>query len=275
MLTIGKILLVVFAVYLLIMLLSFVFQERMVFFPDPNLTASPADIGLAYEDVWLTNADGYTLHGWYVQGPKTDTRCTALFVHGNAGNISHRLDMLKVIHDLGLHCLIFDYQGYGQSQGSPTEQGLYMDAETAWNWLVGSKDVHGEEIVCWGRSLGGPVAARLARDKSPGALIIESTFTSLPELGQKHYPFLPVKLISRLSFPTLAYIQEVNCPVLVVHSSQDDLVPYVFGQKLYKAACEPKKLLTIQGDHISGFLVSKNRYVRGIQEFLKDHQLMH
>ncbi|MFO7803899.1 MAG: alpha/beta hydrolase [Desulfovermiculus sp.] len=275
MLTIGKILLVLFGGYLLILLLSVVFQDRMVFFPDPNLTASPADIGLAYEDVWLTNADGYTLHGWYVPGPKADTRCTALFLHGNAGNISHRLDMLKVIYDLGLNCLILDYQGYGQSQGTPSEQGLYMDAQTAWTWLVGTKDVHDEEIVCWGRSLGGPVAARLARDNGPGALIIESTFTSLPELGQEHYPFLPVKLISRLSFPTLSYIQEVTCPVLVVHSSEDELVPYAFGQKLYKTAREPKELLTIQGDHISGFLVSKKRYVRGIQKFLKNHNLVH
>jgi hypothetical protein len=192
-----------------------------------------------------------------------------LFLHGNAGNISHRLEMLKIVHQLGLNCFMLDYRGYGQSQGSPSEQGLYTDAEAAWNWLVQEKGLSSRDIICWGRSLGGAVAAYVARDKNPGALIIESSFTSLPELGQKLYPFLPVKMISRMSFSTTQYIKYMSCPVLVVHSPEDEIVPFAFGEELYRSAKEPREFLQIQGGHNEGFLVSGEAYFRGVRDFLQ------
>ncbi len=265
-----KILLIILGGYLLLLVLTFFFQGRMVFFPDPNLVESPKSIGLNYEDIWLTASDGTRLHGWYVPGPEEGSKATALFCHGNAGNISHRLEMIEIIHRVGLNCLMFDYRGYGRSQGSPSEQGLYRDAEAAWTWLVQDKDVSPASIICWGRSLGGPVAARLARDKGPGAVIIESTFTSLPDLGQKIYPFLPVKLISRLRFPTQKYVRNLNCPVLVVHSTGDEIVPFVFGERLYKAAPDPKRFLAIRGGHNDGFVVSGQAYDQGLNGFLSD-----
>ncbi len=264
-----KILLFILAGYLLVVFLAFVFQDRMVFFPDPNLTGNPGDIGLDYEDAWVESGDGYRLHGWFIPGPKEDARATALFLHGNAGNISHRLEMLKIVHQLGLNCFILDYRGYGQSEGSPSEQGLYADAEAAWNWLVQEKGQSSRDIICWGRSLGGAVAAYVARDKNPGALIIESSFTSLPELGQKLYPFLPVKMVSRVSFSTAKYVKHVSCPVLIVHSPEDEIVPFALGQRLYHAAKEPKEFLQILGGHNEGFLVSGETYVRGVRDFLQ------
>ena len=264
-----KILLALGGGYLLLVLLAFTFQGRMVFFPESSLAGDPGNLGLDYEDVWLTTPDGIRLHGWFIPGPGSRPS-TALFLHGNAGNISHRLDMLEIIHRLGLSCLLVDYRGYGQSQGSPSEQGVYTDAATAWNWLTEARGLPPGDIIAWGRSLGGPVAARLARDKNPGALILESTFTSMPELGQKLYPFLPVKMISRLSFPTLRYLQDVSCPVLVVHSHEDNLVPYEHGQRLYAAAGKPKEFLQIRGEHNNGFLVSGDTYIRGIEDFLQN-----
>jgi hypothetical protein len=262
-----KILLVILGAYFLVLVLAFFFQGRMVFFPDSRLAGTPASSGLDYEDVQLRASDGVELHGWFVPGPGGGA--TALFCHGNAGNISHRLEMLDVIHRLGLSCLMFDYRGYGKSQGTPSEQGLFRDAQAAWDWLLHNKNADPGRIVCWGRSLGGPIAARLARDNQPGALIIESTFTSLPDLGQKIYPFLPVKLISRLRFPTQKYLRKLTCPVLVVHSTEDEIVPFSFGERLFKAASEPKSFLAIHGGHNEGFIVSGETYIQGVQEFLR------
>jgi hypothetical protein len=259
-------------VYLLIVVLVFFFQARMVFFPHSELEADPSSVGLAYEEVWMTASDGVRLHGWFV--PASEGRGVALFCHGNAGNVSHRMETLQALHGLGLSCLIFDYRGYGKSGGSPTELGLYRDAEAAWDWLVGSKGIEPSRIICWGRSLGGPVAARLARDRAPGALVLESTFTTLLELGRKLYPYLPIGLVSRFRFPTRRFVREASSPVLVVHSSEDDLVPIAFGRRVYEAAPEPKSFLTIRGGHGEGFLVSGELYTRGVQDFLRQHGLV-
>jgi hypothetical protein len=258
--------------YLLVVLLVFFFQARMVFFPQAELVATPASVGLGYEEVWLRASDGVRLHGWFLPAP--GGRGVALFCHGNAGNVSHRMETLQTMHGLGLSCLIFDYRGYGKSGGSPAERGLYRDAEAALDWLVESKGIEPSRIICWGRSLGGPVAARLARDRSPGALVLESTFTTLPELGKKLYPYLPITLISRFRFPTRRYVRTAGCPVLVVHSAEDELVPIWFGRKLYEAAPEPKSFLTIRGGHGEGFLVSGDLYTRGVRDFLQKHGLV-
>ncbi|MFW6178340.1 MAG: alpha/beta hydrolase, partial [Desulfohalobiaceae bacterium] len=202
-------------------------------------------------------------------GPEGKENPVVLFLHGNAGNISHRLDLVRIVHELGLACMLPDYQGYGQSQGRPSEQGMYEDAHAAWEFLVQKKGIQPGKVVVWGHSLGGPVAAKLARDREPGALILDSTFTSLPEIGQKLYSFLPVKLVSRYKYPTRQYLEEVQSPVLVVHSPEDSLVPFQSGRELFQAAPEPKEFLRIQGEHDYGFVTSFDLYAKGVEAFLE------
>ena len=255
--------------YLVLVGLAAGFQKKLVFFPDPHLAATPEAMNLPFEEVRLQTRDGVEIFGWFIPGPEGAKAPAALFFHGNAGNISHRLEQVRIIHRLGLACLIVDYRGYGKSRGKPSEPGLYLDAAAAWEWLTAQQGIPPGSIVAWGRSLGGPVAAWLAANRGPGGLIVESSFTSLPELGQKLYPFLPVKLISTLRFPTKKYVQQAACPVLVVHSPQDEIVPYAFGRRLFEAANEPKRFLEISGGHNEGFAVSGERYERGVESFLK------
>jgi hypothetical protein len=260
--------------FALMILLAALFQDRMVFFPDADIAGTPERLGLDFEDVRLTASDGVRLHGWLVPRAGDELSPVVVFFHGNAGNISHRLEMFEIVHNLGLSCLMIDYRGYGRSQGKPSEKGLYRDAEAAWNWLVRHKEVPPGRIICWGRSLGGPVAARLARDKQPGAAIIESSFTSLPELGQTIYPFLPVRLIARLHFPTKRFLEQLSCPVLVVHSPEDEVVPFSFGRELFESAPEPKRFLRISGGHNNGFAVSGQVYQQGILDFLGQFEMV-
>ncbi len=266
--TVSSFLAVVVGSYLVIVALAWSFQAKLVFYPSSRLTATPADIGLTYEEVKLTTSDGVGIHGWFIPGPKRAGSPAALFFHGNAGNISNRLEMIRIIHDLGLACLIIDYRGYGRSGGTPSEQGLYRDSRAAWSWLVEKRGCKPKEVVVWGRSLGGAVAAGLAAETSPGALIVESCFTSMPDLGQKVYPFLPARYISRFRFPAEEYLQRADSPILVVHSRDDEVVPVAFGRRLFEAAPEPKQFLEISGGHNEGFIVSEEKYIEGLRRFL-------
>lgn len=237
--------------------------------PTRALVATPQDVGLAYETVWLTAQDGVRLHGWYV--PAKAARAGLLFFHGNAGNISHRLDSLRIFHELSLNVLIFDYRGYGQSQGHPSEEGTYLDAQAAWRYLTGDRQIEPENIVLFGRSLGGAVATWLAARTKPGALILESTFTSVPDLAADIYWWLPARKLARLRYATIEYLQQVRCPVLIVHSPQDEIIPYRHALALFTAAHSPKEFLELRGDHNSGFLLSGERYIQGLDGFLARH----
>lgn len=252
----------------LVLAVTFWFQDRLIFFPDPRLDSTPRALGLAYEDVEFTASDGVALHGWFLSGPDNRNVPVALFCHGNAGNISHRLEQLRIIHDLGLACLIFDYRGYGRSQGRGSEKGIYRDVAAAWSYLTETRKVAPDRIICWGRSLGGAVAAHQAATSRPGALIIESAFTSLPALGQKLYPFLPVRLLARYRFPVQDFLQNRRCPLLIVHSREDEIVPFAFGRRLFEQAPGPKTFLELAGGHNEGFLVSGTLYTRGLADFL-------
>jgi hypothetical protein len=261
--------------YVLLLLTVFLLQGRMIYYPVEGLAGTPADAGLDYEDVWLEAADGVRLHGWWLPAPGGGRGPgTAVFCHGNAGNVSHRLATLRVIHGLGLSCLLFDYRGYGRSQGEPSEQGLYMDAAAAWEHAVAERGVEPGRVVLWGRSLGGAVAARLARERSdagqaPGALILESTFSSAVELGRRLYPYLPVRLLSRHRYPAARAVAGVDCPVLVMHSPDDDIVPLALGRKVYEAAPEPKRFFELAGGHNDGPRISPG-YAPAVQDFLRE-----
>ncbi|MBI3574512.1 MAG: alpha/beta hydrolase [Gammaproteobacteria bacterium] len=287
--------------YVVIAGLLYLYQDQLVYFPERALTATPAHAGLAYEPVRFTSADGVALSGWFIpacEGPAAlgvlppaalarpsaavpdaalpppsmescAARGTLLFCHGNAGNISHRLESIRQFHQLGVNVFIFDYRGYGASEGVPTEAGTYRDAEAARRYLVETRDLAPEHIVYFGRSLGAAIAAWLATQHPPRALIVESAFTSVPDFGAEIYPWLPVRLLARLRYPTREYLQSVKVPVLVIHSRDDEIVSFRHAEKLYESANSPKELLEIHGGHNDGFLVSGAHYTRRLDGFLR------
>lgn len=255
--------------YILLCAWLFFMQSRLLYYPNlpsRELGATPAAIGLHYESVTLTTADRVRLYGWFV--PAKQERAVLLFFHGNAGNISHRLDSLRIFHNLGLSVLIFDYRGYGQSEGRVSEKGTYLDAEAAWRYLTEDRGIRPESIILFGRSLGGAIAARQAATAVPGALILESVFTSVPDLAGRYYPIFPVRLLSRFRYDTVAALHSVSCPILIIHSPDDEIIPYENSQRLYEAAGEPKSFLAIRGGHNEGFLASGELYTNGLDEFI-------
>lgn len=258
------------AVYAGVALSLLLLQGRLVYRPYKTLEATPADVGLAYEDLRLASGDE-TIHAWFVPASSVheskDVRATVLFCHGNGGNISHRLETLAILHGLGLNTLIFDYQGYGESSGSPGEGKTYQDATACWNWLVGQLGEKPERIVVMGRSLGGAVAAWVAEEFSPAGLVLESTFTSVPDMGAGMYPWLPVRLLSRIAYDTRSRLARIDCPVLVAHSPEDDMVPYSFGRELLAAAGPGAGFLELQGDHNTGYLLTGEAYAQGLDRF--------
>lgn len=266
------VLLVAAGAYGALLLAMFFGQAGLLFLPDlpsRELAATPRDIGLAYESVQFEAADGVRLHGWHVPAP--NARATLLFFHGNAGNISHRLDSLRIFHGLGLNVFIFDYRGYGQSEGRPSEEGTQRDASAAWRHLVETRGEAPERIVLFGRSLGAALAAWLAARERPGALILESAFISVPELAAELYWWLPARRLARLHYATRDYLADVRAPVLVAHSPDDEIIGYRHGRALFDAAHAPKAFLELEGDHNMGFLLSGDTYVRGLDAFLSAH----
>ncbi len=235
--------------------------------PGRALIALPSDVGLDYEDVSLTTSDNEQLHGWYIPAP--DSRGVLLFFHGNAGNISHRLDSIRIFHELGLDTLIIDYRGYGQSTGNASEQGTYLDAQATWDYLINDRRIPADRIIVFGRSLGGAVGAWLGVQNTPAALIIESSFSSGVDMAHRLYPFLPSRLITRLQYPVVDYASRLNCPVLVVHSRHDEIIPFAMGQAIYAAVTQHKKFLELRGDHNNGFLISQREYVAGLKDFIQ------
>jgi fermentation-respiration switch protein FrsA (DUF1100 family) len=206
------------------------------------------------------------LSAWFIPHPAP--RATLLFFHGNAGNLSHRVESIRLFHDLGLSVFIIDYRGYGQSEGSPTETGTYRDATAAWDYLVDERRIAPQEIVIFGRSLGGAIAAELASHTRPAALILESAFTSVPNMAARLYPWLPVRWLSRYRYDTRRALEATSSPVLIIHSREDDIIPYAEGEQLFAHAREPKRFLKILGGHGNGFLISRDAYERGIDDFL-------
>lgn len=269
--SIAKVILVLGAGYVVLVAFMYLTQHRMLYLPNVptrRLVATPADLEISYEDVQLETRDGVRLHGWWV--PREEAAATLIFFHGNAGNVSHRLDSIRVFHELGLAVMIIDYRGYGSSEGRPNEEGTYLDAEAAWRHVTETRGIPPEEIVLFGRSLGAAVAAWLAAHQPAAGLIVESAFTSVPDLGQELYPFLPVRWLSRFEYPTREYVRSVSSPVLVVHSREDEIAPFHHGAAVFEAAAEPRTLLELHGTHNEAHLVSGATYRDGLEAFLND-----
>lgn len=254
-------------VYLGMATVMYVFQSNFTFFPRRAIISTPHDAGLAYDAVSFRTEDGVEISAWFV--PASEPRATVLFCHGNGGNISDRLEYLEMFHQLHLNTLIFDYRGYGQSGGKPTESGLYRDAEAAWDYLTRKRGTAPGDVVIFGESLGGAVAAWLARAEKPGALVVSSAFTSFPDIAAYHYPYLPARLLCRYRFNTLAYLGRATCPVLVLYSCGDEIVPCVQGRRLYEAVPGPREFLQFHGGHNTCLSVSRESIEAGLDDFLE------
>lgn len=270
---IWRILLIVAIGYATVVLLAWLLQARLVYLPQVpgrEWDATPADAGLGYEDVAITTADGVELSAWFV--PAATPRATILFFHGNAGNISHRLETIANFHELGLSVLILDYRGYGRSEGQPSETGTRRDARAAWRYLQETRSIPPAEIVLAGRSLGAAVAAELAAELAakPAALILEAPFTSLPAIAQQAYPLLPARWLVRGQYATRARVAAVPVPVLVIHGRDDAIIPIEQGRAVFEAARGPKRLLAVAGGHNDAYIRSRETYIAGVDRFLTE-----
>lgn len=254
--------------YAVVVGLLWLLQARFIYYPGMGreIATTPSAHGAPYEDLTIETSDGERLNAWWV--PAESPRGAVLLLHGNAGNISHRIDYALMFRRLGYSTLLLDYRGYGRSTGTPTEQGTYTDAESAWRWLTITQRLPERDIVVFGESLGGGVASWLAARHQVRALILASTFTSAVDLGAELYPFLPVRLVSRFRYDTLARLRDVRAPVLVVHSPQDDIIPFSHGRRLFEAAREPKAMLELAGGHNQGFVFAREEWVKRLAAFL-------
>ncbi len=272
MISIWKLAIAGIGVYAVFSLYVYFMQSGLIFYPNMpgrNLTSTPENIGLSYQDVEFFTEDNVKLHGWFI--PEKNAKATVLFFHGNAGNISHRLDSIEIFHRLELNVFIIDYRGYGQSEGKITEKGTYRDAEAAWNYLSQTQGISEKQIIIFGRSLGASIASKLANKHTPAALIIESGFTSVPAMGQRLYPFLPIRWLTHFKYDTKKYVKNISCPVMVAHSKDDEIIPYHEGREIFAAAAEPKQFLEMLGGHNDGFIISGASYVKGLESFINNN----
>jgi uncharacterized protein len=239
-------------------------ERRSLYFPMKDITTTPAQAGLPYEEVYFKTSDNKRLNGWLISSDRTVF--TVIFCHGNAGNIGHRLEKIAMLNKLGLNVFIFDYRGYGKSDGAPSESGLYKDVLAAYDFLVSDRGIKGDDIIVYGESLGGAVAIDLAAKASVKALIAEDTFTSVKDMARMAYPFMPPFVFST-RFDSISKVKEIGCPKLIIHSLDDEIVPFSLGEKLFNAAHEPKRFLKIRGGHNTAFLDSKKQFIEGIRSF--------
>jgi uncharacterized protein len=242
-------------------------QNKLLYHPNKDVYETPDAADLEYEDLYLTTQDSIKINSWYIPAKDSSAK-TILFCHGNAGNISHRLETIEIFHNMGLNVLIFDYRGFGKSEGKPSEKGTYEDALAAWTYLIKDMKCKPDDIIIFGRSLGGAIATNLATKVKPSCLIIESTFTSVPDIAQKMFPIFPVNLLVKNKYPSINIIPKVKCPVLVIHSQEDQLIPYSNGVELFEKATAKKQFLEITGGHNEGYMESGKVYTDGIKQFI-------
>ena len=243
------------------------FIESQIFFPDKHMAFSPTEFGLEFEDIRFRAADGTRLHGWMI--PARESRAMILFCHGNAGNISHRLDNVRRLIDLGMSVFIFDYRGYGLSEGRAGEKGMYIDSDAAYDTAQDTAAVAGSKLVIFGRSLGGVAAVYLGAARDPSGIILESTFTNLGAMAAVHFPVPMAGKTLAKRFDSLGRIARVKAPLLFTHGDCDDIVPFALGKQLYDAAPEPKEFYEISSaGHNDTYLVGGEAYFDKLRRFI-------
>lgn len=243
-------------------------ENRFIFFPEKEILETPADIGLAYEDLYLPTSDGIRINGWFV--PFSGARTILLWFHGNAGNLGHRVDQLRHIHrQLKLNVLMIDYQEYGRSKGVVTEEGTYQDALASYDYLVTRTDIDPKRIVVFGQSLGAAVAVELAMLRKVSGLILEAPFTSIRDMARATLPWLPIGPLLTTRYDSLSKISRIEVPLLIIHGDRDEIVPYSQGQRLFQAAREPKTFYAIAGaGHNDTYVVGGESYSEALVHFI-------
>jgi fermentation-respiration switch protein FrsA (DUF1100 family) len=211
------------------------YEKKGIYFPVKNIDLTPKEIGLEFEDIYFFSSDGTELNGWFV--PAKGSRLTVLFCHGNAGNISHRIELIEMFYQLGLNVFIFDYRGYGRSHGSPSEGGLYLDAHAAYKYLIDNQHLDEGSIVVYGKSLGANVA---------------------------------IELCSKVKYDALSKIENITVPKLIIHSEDDEIIPFQHGRRLFEAAPEPKEFYPMRGGHNEAIFLSKKDFAARIGKFLRE-----
>ena len=263
-----KILIALGGIYLFLILILFLFQGQMLFLPEKDHFRTPQSMGLKAEDVWVETKDGKQIHGWYFNKPNADS--VVLLSHGNAGNISGRLEIAEMLLDLGASVLMYDYRGYGKSEGRPSEKGLYKDIEAVIGFLKEQKSYRENQIILYGRSLGGAVSAYGASKFNVGGLVLDSAFQDLKTMASDIYPIVPAFLV-RYNFSAINYLKSIeNTPVLILHSRDDEIAGFHHGEALYEAASEPKTFVPLRGGHNDLFFTSNRTIKRSWKEFLEE-----
>jgi len=253
-------------------------QSNLVYMPSRELLETPEANGLKFENIQITTKDNVRLDSWFVPFKDDGSlgKGVILFCHGNGGNISHRLSYLPIFKSLGLSTFLFDYRGYGKSEGKPTEEGTYADVEAAWQYLTQERKISPQKIIIYGESLGGAIASYLAQTtsaqsppKTAAGLVLASTFTSISDRASELYLFLPIRFLSRFSYNSSDRLPNIKIPVLIIHSTDDEIIPFHHGERNFQVANEPKKLVKLRGDHNGGFLDSLQTYQMGLKEFIQ------
>jgi len=241
-------------------------EEKFIFHPHPHIHQTPRDAGLAFDDVYFTTEDGVRLNGWFV--PYRGAGATLLWFHGNAGNISHRVENIKLLHGkVKVNIFIFDYRGYGRSAGTASEEGTYRDGAAAIEYLRQRYAVEGARLVLFGRSLGAAVAAEMATRIDCAALILETPFASIREMARDVFPFLPIGPLLRTRYDVVEKIRRIKSPLLVLHGERDEVVPFNQGKMVFDAAPQPKSFYTIAGaGHNDTYLVGGDPYFAALKE---------
>lgn len=248
--------------------LLMIFEEHLIFFPSAYPSGYYDEAGRVpdLEECWFTTEDSVKLHGWFARAQ--NPIAVLVMAHGNAGNISHRLPIIMALRDAGFHVFMFDYRGYGRSEGSPNEEGVYRDGRAAFDFVAQRNDVYPAPIILLGTSLGGAVAVDVALHRPAAGLILESTFSSAKDVARVAYPFLPVQFVLRTQFASIEKIRVIHIPSLFLHGDHDSIIPMSLGRKLFEAANEPKTFYEVPGaDHNDIFTVGGRSYLETIKDF--------
>lgn len=262
------------------------FEDKLIYFPTKypdgfweieSFRAREGQVIPKVEDCFFATSDGVRLHGWYCTPHPNpagslvpvESKMVLLWFHGNAGNISYRYEMIRAMMELPVQVFIVDYRGYGKSGGTPTEQGLYLDARAAWDYLINERRVAPEQVIIFGKSLGGVPAIDLASQVEPAGLIVQSSFTSAGDVAAAVMPFLP-RVLLHTKMDSLNKIDRVGCPKLFIHSRADEVIPYELGRRLYEAAPEPKEFYEVMGaPHNSTYIVGGKPYFDALRSFIE------
>jgi len=262
--------LAILVLFFLVALVRYI-ESKSIFLPSKEIPVTPEDISLAYEDVYFTTPDHLKLNGWLIKNPRA--QATLIFFHGNAGNISQRLEKIAMFYSMGLKVFIIDYRGYGRSQGQPTEEGIYKDAMAAYDYLLARADIRKDKIIGYGASLGGVVAVDLATKRKLAALIVDSSFPSAAAVSQIIYPFLPTVFL-KTNMDSIGKVKTITTAKLFIHSINDEIIPFALGKELFDAAATPKEFLQITGGHNSNHVDSRDKFLSGVGSFLLELNLI-